>query len=69
MEFDLENPFTCSDEEASPPSEEMHSTASSASVESLFAAESDHSPAAGDIFVRRFAASFIFQVLKCSTIV
>ncbi|XP_078156732.1 cyclin D6;1 [Carex rostrata] len=59
MEFDLENPFTCSDEEESP--SEMYGTATSASVESLFAAESDHSPAAGDNSVRRSAVSFIFQ--------
>ncbi|KAJ3705139.1 hypothetical protein LUZ61_008844 [Rhynchospora tenuis] len=60
MEFDLENPFTCSDEDESP-SEDAYGAATSVSVESLFAAESDHSPIAGDLSARRSAVSFILQ--------
>lgn len=62
MEFDLENPFTCSREDESPP-EELYGAATSASIEALFVAESDHSPAAGDLSARRSAVSLILQVL------
>ncbi|KAJ3670298.1 hypothetical protein LUZ60_010622 [Juncus effusus] len=47
MEFDLENPFTCSSDEND--------------AAALFAAESDHSPDAGDLLTRRSAVSFILR--------